>query len=64
MDLGLKGRRALITGGSKGIGKAIAFELAGEGADLALCARSNEALQATAAELREKTRFWTSLAAR
>lgn len=55
MDLGLKGRRVLITGGSKGIGKAIAFELAGEGADLALCARSNEPLQATVAELREKT---------
>ena len=39
MDLGLEGRRAIVTGGSKGIGKAIAFELAGEGAHVAICAR-------------------------
>jgi len=55
MDLGLKGRRALVTGGSKGIGKAIAFELAAEGALLALCARGEEALQSTAAQVREQT---------
>jgi 3-oxoacyl-[acyl-carrier protein] reductase len=55
MDLGLLNRRAIVTGGSKGIGKSIAYELATEGADLALCARGDEALQATASELREKT---------
>jgi NAD(P)-dependent dehydrogenase (short-subunit alcohol dehydrogenase family) len=54
MDLGLTHRRALITGSSKGIGKAIAFELAGEGANLALCARGDAALQATAEAIRQK----------
>jgi 3-oxoacyl-[acyl-carrier protein] reductase len=55
MDLGLEGRRAIVTGGSKGIGKAIAYELAGEGAHVAICARGEDALRATADELREKT---------
>ena len=55
MDLGLEGRRAIVTGGSKGIGKAIAYELAGEGARVAICARGEDALKATAEELGEKT---------
>ena len=39
MDLGLAGRRAVVTGGSKGIGKAIAAELMAEGAAVAICSR-------------------------
>ena len=40
MDLGLGGKRAIVTGGSKGIGKAIALELAREGADVAIVSRT------------------------
>ena len=52
MDLQLAGKTALITGGSRGIGKAIAFALAREGVDVAIVARGAEALAATAAEIR------------
>jgi 3-oxoacyl-[acyl-carrier protein] reductase len=51
MDLGLVGRRAIVTGGSKGIGKAIAGELMAEGADVTICSRHPEELEAAAAEL-------------
>jgi NAD(P)-dependent dehydrogenase (short-subunit alcohol dehydrogenase family) len=52
VELGLRGRRALITGASRGIGRAVAGELAAEGVDLALCARGREALDVAARELR------------
>lgn len=52
MNLGLKGRVALITGGSKGIGRVVAGSLAKEGVKLALCARGEAGLKAAADELR------------
>lgn len=52
MDLGLSGRKAIVTGASRGLGKAIATQLAGEGVDLVLCARGEAALKETAEELR------------
>ena len=51
MDLGLAGRRAIVTGGSKGIGRAIAAELMAEGAAVTICARHPDELDAAAAEL-------------
>jgi 3-oxoacyl-[acyl-carrier protein] reductase len=54
MDLGLAGRRAIVTGGSKGLGRAIAAELLGEGASVFICARHADELEATAAELRKE----------
>jgi len=55
MDLGLRGKHAIVTGGSLGIGKAIARELAREGADVAIVARNRERLEATAKELSAET---------
>lgn len=55
MDLQLKGKRALVTGGSKGIGKAIARVLAQEGADVALLARTAETLATASADLAAET---------
>lgn len=51
MDLGLKGRRALVMGASRGLGRAIAAALTDEGAHVAICARAGERLTATAADL-------------
>jgi len=56
MDLGLEGKHAIVTGGSKGIGKAIARELAREGADVAIVARSRDQLESAARELAAETK--------
>jgi NAD(P)-dependent dehydrogenase (short-subunit alcohol dehydrogenase family) len=55
MDLQLSGKRALVTGGSRGIGKAIARQLAREGVDVAIAARDQAALDASAAEISKET---------
>ena len=51
MDLGLEGRVALVSGASKGIGRAIAAELVAEGARVAVASRSRERIEGTAAEI-------------
>jgi NAD(P)-dependent dehydrogenase (short-subunit alcohol dehydrogenase family) len=52
MDLGLRDKVALVTGGSRGIGRLTALRLAEEGCHVALCARNPEGLARTADELR------------
>jgi NAD(P)-dependent dehydrogenase (short-subunit alcohol dehydrogenase family) len=55
MDLELKGKIAVVTGGTRGIGKAIARSLAGEGMDVAIVGRDLEAAKATASEIAGET---------
>ncbi len=55
MDLGLKGKVALVGGSSKGIGRAAATALAREGCKVAICARGDTALTATAQTIRQQT---------
>lgn len=55
MDLGLRGKCGIVVGGSRGIGKAIAFELAREGVELAIAARDATRLDETAAEIKAAT---------
>jgi len=54
MDLKLKGNKALVTGGTKGIGRAIVEALSDEGCDIAVCARTDADVQACVASLKEK----------
>ena len=56
MELGLSGKAAIVTGASKGLGRAIARELAGEGADVAICSRGAGEIEAAAEELRASGR--------
>jgi 3-oxoacyl-[acyl-carrier protein] reductase len=55
MDLGLKGRVAIVAASSQGLGKAAALALAREGAKLAMCARTASAIQAAADEIHQAT---------
>ena len=55
MDLGIRGKKALVCAASKGLGKGCAVALAREGVELVILARGKEALEATAAEIRGAT---------
>ena len=55
MDLGIRGRKALVCASSKGLGRACAMSLAREGVDVTILARGAEALEATAREIRAAT---------
>ena len=55
MDLGLRGKVALVAASSAGLGRAVAEELAREGANLVLCARGEERLAAVAKGIRDET---------
>src|SRR3954471_4002715 len=60
MDLGLSGRVALVNGASKGIGRAIAAELAAEGCQVAISSRSRESIETTAGEIGATGFVWDS----
>ena len=55
MDLGIRGRKALLSGASRGLGKACAFALAREGVDVTIVARGRDALEQTGTEIAAAT---------
>jgi NAD(P)-dependent dehydrogenase (short-subunit alcohol dehydrogenase family) len=55
VDLGLTGKTAIVTGGSKGLGQAIALELAREGVDVAICSRSDAEIKGSAEAIATET---------
>ncbi len=55
MDLGIKGKTAIVCAASKGLGRGSAFALAREGVNVVICARGKDALEATAADIRKAT---------
>lgn len=63
MDLGLKGKYALVTGGSHGIGRSIALSLAREGCNVAICARDDKKLNKVIQEIRDKNVFGLAISA-
>jgi 3-oxoacyl-[acyl-carrier protein] reductase len=54
MDMGIKGRKAIVCAASKGLGRGVAEALATEGVDLVICARTKDAIEKTAAEISAK----------
>ena len=55
MDLGIRGRKALLSGASRGLGKACALALAHEGVDVTIVARTRDVLEKTGAEIAQAT---------
>src|SRR5215217_9060283 len=55
MDLGIRGRKALLVGASRGLGKACALAVAREGVNVTIVARTRDVLERTAAEIRDAT---------
>ena len=58
MDLGLSGKKAIVTGSTKGIGRAIAETLLDEGVSVAICARDAEGVTTAVSELSSRGTVW------